>query len=319
MKKKLILFLMVAMLSVFAAACGSSDEGSNNGDKGSKDAKTEGKELTIKHQLGETKVKTNPDKVVVFDMGALDTLDKLGVEVAGVPQQNLPEYLKKYEGTTENVGGLKEPDFEKISQLEPDLIIISGRQSEAYEDLSEIAPTIFMGVDTAKYMESFKENVTTIGEIFGKEEEAKAELKKVDEKISEVKEKAPKDKKGLIVLSNGGKVSAYGPASRFGIIHDVFGVPAVDENLEVSTHGQSISFEYIVEKDPDYLFVIDRDAVAGDGAAAKATVENDLVKGTKAYKEGNIVYLDPAYWYLSGGGLESVSAMAEEIEKGLSK
>ncbi|MFF2290857.1 siderophore ABC transporter substrate-binding protein [Peribacillus butanolivorans] len=314
MIKKLSLLLLIAMLAVVAVACGSNNEKEESSPK-KESAKSE--EITVKHQLGETKVKTNPEKVVVFDMGTLDTLDKLGVEVAAVPHDGLPEYLSKYEGTTENAGGLKEPDFEKINEIAPDLILISGRQSDAYEELSKIAPTVYVGVDTTKYMESFEENVTLLGKIFGKEKEAAKEFASVEENITALKEKAPTDKKGLIILASGGKVSAYGPDSRFGIIHDVFGVPAVDDKLEVSTHGQSISFEYIAEKDPDYLFVVDRDAVAGDGAAAKKTVENDIVKNTKAYKEGNIIYLDPNYWYLSGGGLESVDSMVKEISKGI--
>ena len=166
-------------------------------------------------------------------------------------------------------------------------------------------------------MESFEENVTLLGKIFDKEDQAAKELASVEEKINALKEEVPADKKGLIVLANGGKVSAYGLNSRFGIIHDVFGVPAADDKLEVSTHGQSISFEYIAEKNPDYLFVIDRDAVVGDGQAAKETVENDIVKNTNAYKDGHIVYLDPNYWYLSGGGLESVNEMVNEISEGL--
>lgn len=314
MIKKLSLLLLIAMLAVVAVACGSNNEKEESSPK-KESAKSE--EITVKHQLGETKVKTNPEKVVVFDMGTLDTLDKLGVEVAAVPHDGLPKYLSKYKGTTENAGGLKEPDFEKINEIAPDLILISGRQSDAYEELSKIAPTVYVGVDTTKYMESFEENVTLLGKIFGKEKEAAKEFASVEENITALKEKAPTDKKGLIILASGGKVSAYGPDSRFGIIHDVFGVPAVDDKLEVSTHGQSISFEYIAEKDPDYLFVVDRDAVAGDGAAAKKTVENDIVKNTKAYKEGNIIYLDPNYWYLSGGGLESVDSMVKEISKGI--
>lgn len=112
---------------------------------------------------------------------------------------------------------------------------------------------------------------------------------------------------------NSSWVSAYGAGSRFGIIHDEFGFAAADEKIEVSTHGQSISFEYIVEKDPDYLFVVDRGAVVGGESSAKQVVENDLVKNTKAYKNGKIIYLDPDYWYLSGGGLESVAGMTEEV------
>ncbi|WP_110928554.1 siderophore ABC transporter substrate-binding protein [Bacillus massiliglaciei] len=315
--KKLSLLLLIALIAIFTAACGSDKEKETN--EGS-DSSAKKEEMTVEHQLGKTTFNKNPEKVVVFDMGALDTLDKLGVDnVVAVPHQGLPEYLAKYKDTTENAGGLKEPDFEKINETAPDLILISGRQSDAYEELSKIAPTVYVGVDTTKYMESFKENVTLLGEIFGKEDEAKKELANVDKNIEELKSSVPADKKGLVVLATGGKISAYGPDSRFGIIHDVFGVPAVDENLEVSTHGQVISPEYIAEKDPDYLFVVDRDAVVSSGgeSSAKATVENDIVKNTKAYKDGKIVYLDPNYWYLSGGGLESVNEMVKEISDGL--
>ena len=121
----------------------------------------------------------------------------------------------------------------------------------------------------------------------------------------------------LVVLTNEGKLSAYGAGSRFGVIHDVFGFTPSDANIEVSTHGQSVSFEYVMEQNPDYLFVVDRSAVvAGSGEAvpAKQVIENDLVKNTTAYKEGHIVYLDPNYWYLSGGGLESIQEMIKEVD-----
>ncbi len=317
MKNKLVLFLVIAMLAIFAAACGTK-ESSSDTDKTSGSSE-ESTELTIKHELGETKVEKNPENVVVFDFGALDTLDKLGVEVTGVPQANIPSYLSKYEDSKyENVGGLKEPDFEKISEINPGLIIISGRQSDAYEELSEIAPTIYIGVDTAKYMESFKENTKTLGKIFDKQEAAEEELAKVEESIKGLNEKATAEgKNALIILANDGNISAYGAGSRFGIIHDVFGFTPVDENIEVSTHGQNVSFEYIVEKDPDYLFVIDRGAVVGGESSAKEIVENSLVEKTKAFKNDNIVYLDPNYWYLSGGGLISVSEMVKEVEGNL--
>lgn len=318
MVRKLSLFLLMAVLAIVTAACGTDTAKEANGsNEGSKTEET--KEITIKHQLGETPVKVNPEKVVVFDFGVLDTLDKLGVEVTGVPQANIPEYLSKFEDSKyENVGSLKEPDFEKISEIEPELIIISGRQQEAYEELSEIAPTIFMGVDTSKYMESFEENTKTLGEIFGKEEEAEKELASIKESIDALNEKATaSESNGLIVLANEGNLSAYGPASRFGIIHDVFGVKPADEKIEVSTHGQSVSPEYIVEKNPDYLFVIDRGAAVEGESSAKQVIENELVKKTKAYENDNIVYLNPDYWYLSGGGLVSVAEMVKEIEKGL--
>src|SRR5699024_5926919 len=108
----------------------------------------ESDELTIQHELGETPIKKNPKSVVVFDYGVLDSLDKLGIEgVAGVAKDSLPPYLSKYEDDQyENIGSLKEPDFEKIDAMGPDLILISGRQSDLYDQLAEIAPTIYLGV-----------------------------------------------------------------------------------------------------------------------------------------------------------------------------
>ncbi|RAV02081.1 siderophore ABC transporter substrate-binding protein [Paenibacillus sp. YN15] len=278
-------------------------------------------EVTIKHQLGETKVKTNPKTVAVFDYGTLDSLDKLGIEVAAVPKGNLPPYLKKYEDAKyQNVGTLVEADFEKLSAVKPDLIIISGRLSSKYEELQKLGPTIYLGLDTAKYMESYENNAKIIGQIFGKEKEVEAELAKVKQSVQELNAKVTADgKNALVILTTGGKVSAFGPGSRFGLIHDVIGFKAADDKIESSTHGQSVSFEFVAEKNPDYLFVVDRDAVvtSGEGVKpAKELIENSLVKNTNAYKNGKIVYLDPNYWYLSGGGLLSVEAMIKEVSAG---
>lgn len=317
MKKTFMSIISVVCLAMIIAACGTqSPDSANPGDQ-NQGAGAATQELKVTHQLGETTVKLNPQKVIVFDFGALDTLDKLGIEVKGVAKSSLPPYLEKYNDKKyENIGSLKEPDFEKISAIKPDLILISGRQSDSYAELSKLGPTVFIGVDNNNYIESFKTNMQLIGQIFGKEAEVKAELDQVDKVISDVQQKAKANgQNALIILANEGAVSAYGPGSRFGIIHDVMGIPAVDTTLEVSTHGQSISFEYVMEKNPDYLFVIDRGAVVGDAvqSGAKALVENELVKKTKAYQNGHIVYLDPSYWYLSGGGLVSTVEMINEV------
>lgn len=88
-----------------------------------------------------------------------------------------------------NAGGLKEPDFEAIHALKPDLIIIAGRQASSYEEFKAIAPTIYMDIDTDRYMESFKENAENLGKIFNKESEVQAELAKIDGDIKQLNEK----------------------------------------------------------------------------------------------------------------------------------
>ncbi|NEW07461.1 siderophore ABC transporter substrate-binding protein [Paenibacillus sp. SYP-B3998] len=328
MSKKLSMLVFTIIMAMFVAACGNGSKTSTETTKpaaspqASAAATTAASatpaaptEITIKHKLGETKVKTSPKKVVVFDYGVLDSLDRLGVEVAGVPQANLPSYLDKYKDAKYiNAGTLFEPDFEKINAMKADLIIISGRAEKAYPELAKIAPTIFMGVDNTKYMASFTENAETLGKIFAKEAAAKTEVTKVQEAAKQLQTKvSASGKNALIVLVQDTALSAYGAGSRFGIIHDAFGFKPVDPKIEVSTHGQNISNEYILEKNPDYLFVVDRGKAVDGKSTGKQTIENEIVKKTNAFKNGNIVYLDPNFWYLSGGGLISVEGMVKEV------
>ncbi|SDN24511.1 siderophore ABC transporter substrate-binding protein [Bacillus sp. OK048] len=316
MKKWSFLVVMVAMI-LMLAACGVAKEESKPESTGSKTAAEE--KLTIEHKYGEAVIDKNPEKVVVFDFGILDTLDELGVEVTGVPQTTVPAYLEKYaDKKYTNVGSLKEPDFEAIHAMQPDVIFISTRQAELYEQFAEIAPTVYVELDYTKYMGSFEKNMNLVGEIFDKKAEVASAVDEIKASVAELNKKASAlDKKALIVLANEGKVSAYGPSSRFGVIHDVFGFGAADEKIEVSTHGQSITMEYIMETNPDVLFVIDRNKAVGGEAGAEKVIENELVKKTTAFKDNKIIYLDPDAWYLSGGGLQSVKMMAEEIKAAL--
>lgn len=277
----------------------------------------DGEKIKITHKLGETEVTKNPSRVIVFDYGIADALNTLDVEIIGLPKSNLPSLLSKYEdGKYENVGSLKEPDMEKVYELKPDLIIMSGRLESYYEELNKIAPTIYLGVDNTDYLGSFKKNMETLGQIFDKEKEVKTQVAKVEEAIGKVNEKA-EGVNALIALANDNAFSVYGEGSRFGIIHKEFGIEAVDKTIESSTHGQKASFEYILDKNPDYLFVIDRAAVTGGNTSAKEMFDNEIIKKTDAYKNGNIVYLDADVWYTISGGIESTQKMVDEVLEAL--
>lgn len=288
--------------------------GNSQGDvqTGSEDANAQ--ELTFVHSKGETSVKLNPSKVVVFDMGILDIMDALEIDAElAAPVSSVPEYLSKYANVT-NAGNIKEPDLEAIFSFEPDVIFISGRQSDYYDELNKIAPTVYVDLEAANYLEDFKKNVTNIGTLFGKTVEAEAKLQEIETRISEVKAVVDaSNATGLIVLVNDGNLSAYGSGSRFGLIHDVLGVKQADANIEVSTHGQSASFEYIADINPDILFVVDRTAVVGGSTTVNETLNNELVNGTNAAKNNKIISLDPEAWYLAGGGLTSVLLMVNEV------
>jgi len=160
--------------------------------------------------------------------------------------------------------------------------------------------------------------MNVLGKIFDKENEVKEELTTIKDAISKLNSKATeKNITGLIALANDGSFSVYGAESRFGIIHNNFGIIPVDKNIEASTHGQKASFEYVLEKNPDYLFVVDRAAIAGGTISAKELFDNELMKKTDAYKNGNIIYLNPSIWYTATGGFTSTMKMVEEIDSAI--
>ncbi|WP_273792731.1 siderophore ABC transporter substrate-binding protein [Brucella anthropi] len=279
-------------------------------------------DLTIKHAQGETAVPASPTRVLVFDLGTLDNLDRLGVKVTGVPSGiAFPEYLKKYQSDDYvKIGTLFEPDYEAVNAAEPNLIIVAGRSAAKYAELAKIAPTIDLTTDAKNFIGDTEANVEKLGQIFGKTTEAKAEAEKLDAALVALKEKAAQKGTGLLILTSGGKISAYGPGSRFGVLHDSFGVKPVAADLSIGNHGQPVSSEFILETNPDWLFVIDRDAAIGrEGNSAKQVLDNELVRRTNAWKQDQIVYLNAQNWYLIGGGLGALHSTIDQLSQAFDK
>lgn len=320
-KKKIILLFLVVLTMIVSVACGNNME-EKTGE--TTNLETENIEesnfpITIKHELGETILESKPKKVIVFDYGVLDAMDKIGEDIIGLPKKTVPDYLDKYKDDKYvDVGTLQEPNFEKIYELNPDLIIIAARQAKLYEEFVEIAPTVYISIDGANYLNSFKDNMKILGEIFQKEDIVQKEIENIEGKIQNINKKAKEvGKNGLFLMANDGNLSVFGEGSRFGVLYKEFGIVPTDENIESSTHGQKISFEYIVEKNPDFLYVMDRAAITGGEISAKQILNNDLIKSTKAYKEDNIIYLDSPIWYVAAGGITATEKMIEDVLKSL--
>lgn len=276
---------------------------------------TSGTTNAIEHTKGNVEVPVEVKKAVVFDYGILDIIDALEVEVEiAAPVSSLPAYLDHYANAV-GVGSVKEPDLEAIFEFEPDVIFIGGRQQDYYDQLSEIAPTIYVQLNGDTYIDDFKANVGYVAKIFDKENETRDAINAIDELIAEARELTDQsDDKAMVLLTNDGSISVYGIGSRFGIVHDVLGAKAADENVEVSTHGQSVNFEYIADKNPDLIFVIDRTVVVGGTNTAASILDNDLVNNTNAALNNKIISLDPNIWYLSGGGITSINKMITDVK-----
>lgn len=264
----------------------------------------------------------NPSRVVVFDLGALETYHELGIPVIGM-LDNLPGYMSEYQKEHYlKLGHILRPDIEAIKAAQPDLIIINARQVSVQEQLKEIAPVINLNPDFNNYWESFENNVKIIAQIHGKETLAEQKLAGLRAKKSQAQELAAKDdRKVLMVMYAKGNLSGSGKGGRLGFPMDELGVKTLP--VFATMEKGSLKMEAGTlrdENNPDVIFFVDRDAATtADAAGSIETIFNDELKQTKAYQNGQVYTLPGDVWYLSGGGLLSVDIQLSGIVKALYK
>ena len=267
----------------------------------------------------------DPQRVAILDMAALDILDRLGLggRVVGSASTSL-EYLQGYAADSgiAKLGTIKEADLEAVMSCEPDVIFIGGRLSASYDSLRQIAPVVFLATDAELgLVESVRQNAATIASIFGVESSVDELMSGFDSRIQALAEFAA-GKTAFVGMTTSGGFNVLGNDGRCSIIGRELGFEnaGVSANIDTSTHGNEASFEFIVDKDPQYIFIMDRDAAIGtDGARlAPEIMENELVMKTSAYQNGNIVYLaHPAVWYTAEGGITALDVMLQDLEAAL--
>lgn len=328
--RKLTGVLLAGAMAVSLAACGQAEEKSNT----SKKAETEQtKEQTPENVMIKSfngnkeevnmEVPYDPERIAVLDMASLDILDNLGMgdRVVGSASTSL-EYLTDYVDNEEvaNLGTIKEADLEAVMECDPDVIFIGGRLASSYDALSEIAPVVFLSTESELgIVKSVTKNAETIASMFGLEDEVSKKTEGFDERIKALK-KTAEGKTALVGMTTSGSFNLMGNDGRCSIVGREVGFENLTAAESTSTHGNEASFETVVEKNPDYIFVMDRDsAIGADGAqTAKEIVENELVMGTDAYKNGRIIYLEhPAVWYTAEGGITALNIMLSDLENAL--
>lgn len=332
MKRKLITLILACTMAFSLAACGSKEADNTSGE-----AQTAGNEETSEPETvtitsldgngEETQVEVpyRPKRAALLDMASLDIIDSLGEGdcVVGSATTSL-DYLQDYvtNENIKNLGTIKEADLEAVMESEPDVIFIGGRLSASYDALSEIAPVVYLSTDSEKgVVESVRSNAETIAAIFGKEDKVEELMAGFDKRIQTLAEFV-ENKTAIIGMCTSGGFNILGNDGRCSLIGNEIGFEniGVDSNVDTSTHGNEASFEFVVERNPEYIFVMDRDAAINTEGAqlAQEIVENELVKGTDAYKNGHIVYLEhPAVWYTAEGGINALDIMLQDLEGAL--
>ncbi|GAL15479.1 iron compound ABC uptake transporter substrate-binding protein [Vibrio astriarenae] len=276
---------------------------------------------TIEHSLGSIEIDSAPQRVVVLSHGALDFLDEIGVEPVGVVKQLLPSYLQQYSDKAyHSSGSLKEPNFEEIFMAKPDLIIAEGRQAELYKDLSAIAPVYMYEIDNSDYWKTTQNHWRVLGDIFDQSNKAEEMIDTIEQQFRSIESEIQSNNMNAMSLMNvGNRLSMFGSNSRFSIIYDELGFEMKEsKNIEsiARPHGNLISFEYVADVQPDVVFILDRQQAIGQGNGnSEQFFDNPLFNNTPAAKDGKVVFLDAAAWYVTAGGYKSTQIMIDDVKK----
>jgi iron complex transport system substrate-binding protein len=280
--------------------------------------------VTVHHQLGTTVVSQPPQRVAALDMNEVDFLDQLGVPVAGMPKDFVPAFLARYrdDAGVQDLGAIVQPNLERVHALRPDLVLISPIQANAYVQLTQFAPTLHFDVDFrnsgTRHVDAIKAHLQTLGQIFGKQELARARVAEIDEQVARARRAtAGRTEKALIVMHNNGAFSSFGPQSRYGFVFHTLGVQPASTAPEADLHGQPISSEFIQQANPDILYVIDRTAVMQRRPVMDAqAMGNPLLRETSAWKSGRVVFVDADAWYVTAASPGALRRMVDDVVRG---
>jgi len=277
--------------------------------------------VTVEDNHGEVEVPVNPDRVVALDNTTFQTLSDWGVTLVAAPKPLMYDLWPDLSGGDEvlDAGLHREPDIEAILAAEPDLIVGGYRFREIYDQLKEIQPATIETSprDGEDHMSELKRQVTILGQVFDREDEAAALAADLDTAISDAKDAYDADETVMGLITSGGKIAYAAPGEGRGVgtLFPTLGLtPALERQAEDASHGDDISVEAIAASNPEWLVVLDRDAMFGEDGyvSAKELIEDsEALQNVPAVQNGRIVYLDASF-YLDEG-IQAYTALYRSV------
>jgi len=195
----------------------------------------------------------------------------------------------------QDIGNHREPNLEVIAAVDPELVIVGQRFAGFYEDIKKLVPNaavidINIAVDSEdgtageNLVNGFKDVTTTLGQIFDKNAEAEALNAEFDAAVEAAKAAYNGTDTVMSVIVSGGNIGYSAPHNGrvWGPLYDIFGwVPSLEVDKTSTDHqGDEISVEAIAQSNPDWLFVLDRDAATS--SAAESTPAADVIANAPA-------------------------------------
>lgn len=266
--------------------------------------------VEIEDLHGKVTVPVNPQKVISLDSRTFETLSDWGIELVAAPKGVMPAdspYVA--DDSVQDIGNHREPNLEIIAAADPDLVIIGQRFAGFYDQIKELVPNavvIDLNFDVSEEADTpgdnlvngLKDTTIALGQIFDKNEEAEKLAADFDQAIEDVKAAYNGTDTVMSVVVSGGDIGFSAPHSGrvWGPMYDVFGwVPALEIDNSTSDHqGDDVSVEAIAQSNPNWLFVLDRDASVSSTTElvpAQDVIENSpALQNITAVTEGHIVY-----------------------------
>ena len=273
------------------------------------------KEKTIVHDFGTTKLKKVPKRIVILDNLYGEILNPLDITPVGATtgqadsQEFSTLFKKQYkDAKVVSVGWQGNPDLDKIAELKPDLILMTGEQEDLYEELSEIAPTVGYQINTDENWD-YHETSLKVAEIFDKRDEMKKDLNRVDAReavfAENVKAKFGNQKlMYLRVTDNDIRYYAYG---HFGYLYDTYHFNRA-ETFNPDDMFQVINPDKLKDINPDLLIVQADSQELLDNKLKNTPVWTSL----KAVQNNKVIYADYST-YMLGFGIVSQEAIMKQI------
>lgn len=301
-----LLIPALLVTAVTAAGCGGGASASSDDSASST--------RTVEHFRGSTEVPADPERVVVLDLGELDSAIALGVTPVGAVkapvEDDLLSYLADDVADVDLVGEIGAPDLEAIAALEPDLILGSEiRVADFYDELSAIAPTVF----TETVGVAWKENFAKHAEALGREEQAAGLMADYEQRATEVGAQVADDTQVSIVRFVPGEIRLYAQQSFIGTVLQDAGIarpPAQD----VAEFSVTVSPEQVDLAAGDVVFV----GTYGDPAETDgpAVLGGPLWQRLTAAQTGQVHEVEDDIWFL-GTGVGAAQLVLDDLERTL--
>lgn len=307
MSRKLpALLALSATVSLALAGCsGSTDSASTSAASDTASASvSQASSVTIEDNHGSVEVSLPVQRAASTDNRTFEVLADWGVPLVAAPKQLVPSSITAYDGDdVADIGNHREPDLEALAAAEPDLVIVGQRFSDQYDSIAELTPDAALLDLEPRDGESFdaelERQVTALGQVFGKEAEADQLIADFEEALERAKNAYDGSSTVMAVIVSGGEIGYSGPTTgrTWGPLFDLLGLePALEVEGSTDDHqGDDVSVEQIAESNPDWIFVMDRDAaITADEPdytpAADVIAGNAALQNVTAVTSEQIVY-----------------------------